>query len=125
MDYSPSGSSIHGDSSGKNTKVDCHALLQRIFPIQGSNPHLLYLLHWQTASLPLMPLGNLLVHSIVIFIYYKTIITSLVTICHQVYYIIIDYILLTVYFIPKTSLQYYLQQPGHRDNLNVHLQRNG
>jgi len=33
------------------------------------------------------------VHSIVIFIYYKTIITSLVTIYHQIYYIIIDYIL--------------------------------
>ena len=28
------------DSSGKNTGVDCHALLQGIFPTQGSNPGL-------------------------------------------------------------------------------------
>ena len=34
------GSSIHGDSSGKNTGVSCHALLQGIFPTQGSNPGL-------------------------------------------------------------------------------------
>ena len=26
------------DSSGKNTGVGCHALLQRVFPTQGSNP---------------------------------------------------------------------------------------
>ena len=26
------------DSPGKNTRVDCHSLLQRIFPIQGLNP---------------------------------------------------------------------------------------
>ena len=26
------------DSSGKNTRVGCHALLQEIFPIQGLNP---------------------------------------------------------------------------------------
>ena len=32
------------DSLGKNTGVGCHFLLQGIFPIQGSNPHLLYLL---------------------------------------------------------------------------------
>ena len=32
-----------------------HALLQRIFPNQGSNPHLLCLLHWQASSLPLVP----------------------------------------------------------------------
>ena len=30
-----------------------HALLQGIFPTQGSNPHLLPLLHWQVGSLPL------------------------------------------------------------------------
>ena len=29
-----------GDSSGKNTGVSCHALLQGIFPTQGSNPGL-------------------------------------------------------------------------------------
>ena len=31
---------LHGDSLGKNTRVDCHALLQGIFPTQGSNPDL-------------------------------------------------------------------------------------
>ena len=38
MDCSPPGSSVHGDSPGKNTGVGCHALLQGIFPTQGSNP---------------------------------------------------------------------------------------
>ena len=38
MDCSPPGSSVHGDSPGKNTEVGCHALLQGIFPTQGSNP---------------------------------------------------------------------------------------
>ena len=38
------------DSPGKNTGVGCHFLLQELFPIQGSNPHLL---HWQADSLPL------------------------------------------------------------------------
>ena len=32
MDYSPPGSSVHGNSPGKNTGVGCHALLQGIFP---------------------------------------------------------------------------------------------
>ena len=41
MDCSPPGSSVHGDSPGKNPGVGCHALLQGIFPIQGSNPGLL------------------------------------------------------------------------------------
>ena len=41
------------DFSGKNTGVDCHALLQGIFPTQRSNPSLLHLLHWQAGSLPL------------------------------------------------------------------------
>ena len=40
VDYSPPGSSVHGDSSGKKTGVGCHALLQGIFPTQGSNPDL-------------------------------------------------------------------------------------
>ena len=57
MDYSPPGSSVHGDSPGKNTGVGCHALLQGIFLTQGSNPCLLCLLHWQAGSLPLAPLG--------------------------------------------------------------------
>ena len=40
MDCSPSGFSVHGDSPCKNTEVVCHALLQGIFPTQGSNPSL-------------------------------------------------------------------------------------
>ena len=35
------------DSSGKNTGVGCPALLQRVFLIEGSIPHLLHLLLWQ------------------------------------------------------------------------------
>ena len=38
-----------GDSPGKNTGVSCHALLQGIFPTQGSNP---CLLHWEVGSTP-------------------------------------------------------------------------
>ena len=37
MDCSPLGSSVHGDSPGKNTGVGCHALLQGIFPTQDQN----------------------------------------------------------------------------------------
>ena len=42
MDCSPTGSSVHGDSSGKNTGMGCHALLQGIFPTQRLNPGLLH-----------------------------------------------------------------------------------
>ena len=42
MDYSPPGSSVLGDSPGKNTGVGCNALLQGIFPTQGSNPGFLH-----------------------------------------------------------------------------------
>ena len=42
----------------KNTGVGCHALVQGIFPIQGSNQCLICLLHWQVASLPLVPPGK-------------------------------------------------------------------
>ena len=45
MDYCPPGSSVHGDSPGENTRVGCHALLQGIFPTQGSNLGLQWLLH--------------------------------------------------------------------------------
>ena len=58
VDCSPPGSSVHGDSPGKNTGVGCHALLQGIFPSQGLNPSPLHLLHWQVASLLLSHLGN-------------------------------------------------------------------
>ena len=43
------------DSPGKNTGAGCHALLQGIFLAQGSNLHLLCLLHWQESSLSLTP----------------------------------------------------------------------
>ena len=42
MDCSLWSSSVHGDSPGKNTGAGCHALLQGILPIQGSNPGLLH-----------------------------------------------------------------------------------
>ena len=46
------------DSPGKNTGVGCHALLQGIFPTQGSNSHLFWLLHWQKDSLLLVLPGK-------------------------------------------------------------------
>ena len=50
MNCSLSGSSVHGDSSGKNTGVGCQFLFQGVFPTQGSNP---CLLPWKVDSLPL------------------------------------------------------------------------
>ena len=41
-DCSPPGSSVHGDSPGKNTGVGCHALLQGNILTQESNPSLLH-----------------------------------------------------------------------------------
>ena len=41
-DCSPPGSPVNRDSPGKNTGVGCHALLQGIFPTQGSSPALLH-----------------------------------------------------------------------------------
>ena len=48
MDYSPPGSSVHGDSPGKNTGMDSHFLLQGIVLTQGSNsslPHCRWILY--------------------------------------------------------------------------------
>ena len=42
MDCSLPGSSIHGNSPGKNTGVGCHAFFQGIFPTQVLNPSLLH-----------------------------------------------------------------------------------
>ena len=42
MDCSLPGSSVHGDSPGKDTGVGSHSLLQWIFLTQGSNPGLLH-----------------------------------------------------------------------------------
>ena len=41
MDCSQPGSSVYGDSPGKNTEMGCHALLQGIFPTRGWNPGIL------------------------------------------------------------------------------------
>ena len=49
------------DSPDKNAAVGCHALLQGIFPTQGSKPCLLRLTcisNWQVGSLPLAPPGK-------------------------------------------------------------------
>ena len=49
------------ESLGKNTGVACHFLLQEIIQIQGLNPLILHVLHWQAEFLPLCPLGSLCV----------------------------------------------------------------
>ena len=52
---------MHGlaqQKTKKTTGMCHHALLQGIFPTQGSNPHLVSLLHWQEGSLPLAPPGK-------------------------------------------------------------------
>ena len=59
MDCNPPGSSVHGDSPGKNARVGCHALLQGIFLTQGLNPGLLHHLNWQADSLPLGSVAQL------------------------------------------------------------------
>ena len=40
VDYRPPGSPVHGDSPVKNTEAGCQALLQGVYPTQGSNPSL-------------------------------------------------------------------------------------
>ena len=46
-----------------------HFLFHGIFPIQGSNPSLLRLLHWQSDSLPLSQLENPIYTYVCIYIY--------------------------------------------------------
>ena len=57
MDRSTKHSSVHGIPQAW-TGVGCHFLLQGIFLTQGSNPHLLGLLHWQVDSLLLRHRGR-------------------------------------------------------------------
>ena len=45
MNCSPPGSYVHGDSTGKNTGVGCHVLLQGIFLTQGLNPYCRWILY--------------------------------------------------------------------------------
>ena len=46
------------DFSDKNTGVNCHFFLQGIFPTQGLKLNLLWLLRWETDSLPRSHLGS-------------------------------------------------------------------
>ena len=57
VDCSLPGSRPWG-SPGNKRRVDCHFLLQGIFPIQGSNPCLLCLLYWQVTEYDLGHLGS-------------------------------------------------------------------
>ena len=61
IDCSLPVSSFHG-ILGKNPRVDCHALLQGIFPNQGSNFCLLCLLHWRQILYPLSGLESSFQH---------------------------------------------------------------
>ena len=56
MDCSPPGSSVHGIFQARI--LEWVAILQRTFLTQGSNLHLLCLLHWQAGSLPLVLPGK-------------------------------------------------------------------
>ena len=55
------GSSVHGDSPGKNTGMGCHALLQGIFLTQGLNqglPHCRWVLsHLSHQESPMVSIG--------------------------------------------------------------------
>ena len=70
IDCSLPGSSVHGGSPGKNSGVGCNALLQEIFPTQGSNPSLphcrciLYCLNHQGSHLYFSE-GVFLIHEII------------------------------------------------------------
>ena len=57
MDCSPPGSSVHGIFQARILEWVVIPS-SRIFPIQGSNPRLLHILHWQVDSLPLSHRGN-------------------------------------------------------------------
>ena len=68
MDCSLPGSSVLGILQASNTEVDCHALLQGIFPTQGSNLRLLHcrqILNIATreALLNVMKLSLFMLHS--------------------------------------------------------------
>ena len=52
------GSSVRRILQARILELSFHALLQGIFPTQGSNPRILCLLHWQVGSLSLVPTGR-------------------------------------------------------------------
>ena len=57
MDCSPPGPSVHGFPR-QEYWLGCPFLLQGIFLTQGSNPHLLCLLHWQESFVATEPPGK-------------------------------------------------------------------
>ena len=75
--YSPPGSSVHGDSPGKNAGVGCHAPLQGVFPTQGSNPDLLHC-RWILYHLSYQgsPLSIMHIHKYVVNVIFNTIYES-------------------------------------------------
>ena len=56
-------------------------LLQGIFPTQESNPHVLHLLHWQAASLPLRPPGKFILHIQFSSVQFSSVAQSCPTLC--------------------------------------------
>ena len=58
MDYSPPGSSVHVIFQARILEQVAISYSRGIFLIQGSDPSLLCLLHWQADSLPLAPSGK-------------------------------------------------------------------
>ena len=80
MDCSLPGSSVCGDSLGKNTGLGCHTLLQRTFPTLGSNqglPHcrqiLYHLIHQGR------PAVNILVYNFALCVYVLSLVQLFVT----------------------------------------------
>ena len=58
VDCSPPGSSVHVILQARILKWAAMPSPPGDLPTQGSNPHLLCLLHWQASSLPLAPPGK-------------------------------------------------------------------
>ena len=58
MDYSLQGSSVHDSFQARILEWVAMSSSRGVFPTQGSNQHLLSLLHWQVGSLPLVPPGK-------------------------------------------------------------------
>ena len=59
MDCSPPGSFVHEILQARILEWVAMPFSRGIFLMQGSNPHLLHLLHWQMGTLPLAPPGKI------------------------------------------------------------------
>ena len=114
MDCSPPGTSVCGDSAGKNTGVGCHALLQGIFLTKDQTCVALCLLHWQAGSVSLVQITSKTRNRTAIW-------SSNPTPGH----ISGENDNSKRYMHPKCSWQHYLQKPRHGNGLNVHQQMNG